>query len=306
MSRLLREPLFHFLVLGALLFAIYGALNRDAIAPNRIVVDQTQVDALVNQHQLLWQRRPTAQELQALLVRWVEEEILYREGLASGLDKGDPLVRNRVVQKMKLMSEDMATYVPTDAELQDWMEKHPENYRIPPSYSLRQVYFDPQRHGQALNKTVKNALAVLNKGDASTGDPTPLPPKLDSTRYDEVRGTFGKAFADAMGSLPEHQWQGPVRSGYGLHLVRIESRVAERAATLAEVRPAVTRDFMKERTDKIVGSYFDGIRQHYTVEMNVKLPLTAAPEAFPGNLRDPASNGVSNTGAARPDRTSAQ
>jgi hypothetical protein len=284
MSRLIREPLFHFLVLGALLFAIYGVLTRHAIAPNRIVVDQTQVDALVNQHKRMWQRRPTAQELQALVDHWVEEEILYREGLASGLDKGDPVVRNRVVQKMRLMSEDLATYVPTDAELQDWMKKHVETYRISPSYSLHQVYFDPQRHGQALNKTVQNALAVLNKGREVAGDSTLLPSKLDGARYDEVRGTFGQDFANAIGSLPERQWRGPVRSGYGLHLVRIESRVAGRAATLTEVRQAVVRDFMKERTDKIVEAYFEGARQHYIVETNVKLPRAApsAGTALPG------------------------
>ena len=277
MNKLIREPLLHFLLLGPLLFGVYGVLHRNAAqAPDKVVVDQARVDALASQFQQVWQRAPTAVELQGLIETWARDEILYREGVASGVDKDDPVIRRRVAQKMAFLSEGMIADLPSEADLQGWLDAHAGDYRIESTYSLRQVYVDPQRHVAKLRETIERTLAALRQGRASgVGDPTLVPATLEAAPAREVARTFGEAFVDALRELPEHEWQGSVRSAYGLHLVRVDARVPARAATLADVRQAVERDFMKSRTDAIAKSFYDAMRARYTVVMEAKLPSTA-------------------------------
>ena len=118
LRRILREPLLHFLLLGALLFWLYGALNRGALdAPGEIVVDRARVENIAAQFQRTWQRPPTAQELQGLIDSWVREEVYYREGLAQHLDRDDPVVRRRVAQKLAAMADAQSTAEAGEAEL---------------------------------------------------------------------------------------------------------------------------------------------------------------------------------------------
>ena len=266
-QRLWREPLLHFVLLGAALFAIYGALNRGAMdAPDEIVVDQARIDALDRGFQQLWRRPPTQAELQGLVDDWVRDEILYREGVAAGLDRDDPVIRRRVAQKLRYLSESRAAELPTDHELQRWLDQHAADYRIEARYTLRQVYVDPARHARDLDATLARTLASLKRGDAQiAGDATLLPSTVERTPPSAIERTFGDEFSKAIATLPVGEWQGPVQSGFGLHFVRIDARSDGRDATLAEVRSDIERDVMSARAADASKSYFDDVRSRYTV-----------------------------------------
>lgn len=268
MRRLLREPLLHFLALGALLFALYGWLGRGAReAPDEIVVDRGRIESLVLQFERVRQRAPTPAEREALVQTWLREEILYREGVALGMDRDDPVVRRRIAQKMDFVAAAQAPTQPSDDDLQAWLDAHPDDYRIEPVYTLRQRYFDPGRRGERLEADLAAARAALADGAATAGDPTLLPEALDDAPLAEVTRVFGSEFAAALDALPTGGWQGPVRSGYGLHLVELRMRTPGRAATLAEVRPALERDWLRERSEAANRAFYESLRARYTVRV---------------------------------------
>ena len=158
MRRLIREPLLHFFILGALLFAFYGWLNRAGFAgPSEIVVSRGQTASLKAQFERVWQRQPTEQELSGLIDNWVREEIFYREALAMGLDRDDPVVRRRLQQKVEFIVDSAIPEAPTAEELQRWLDEHTDAYRIDGTYTLRQVSFDPVRRGETLQADMDGA-----------------------------------------------------------------------------------------------------------------------------------------------------
>src|SRR5262245_25602031 len=263
MKRLIREPLLHFFVLGAALFALYGWLNRQGFnRPNEIVVSRSQVDVLQQQFARVWQRAPTPQELQGLIDNWVREEIFYREGLAMGLDRDDPVVRRRVGQKLQFIVDSAEPAAPSTEELQRWLDEHADRYQIEASYALQQIYFDPARHAARLQSELNAARQELARGKTVVGDTTMLPQTLDGGARDIVR-TFGKEFEEALRGLPVGDWQGPVRSTFGWHLVRLSSREGARPATLEEVRSTVERDLMQARTEAANTAYYERLRANY-------------------------------------------
>ena len=252
LRRFMREPLLHFFVLGGLLFLAWSWIGRDATSAT-IVVDQGRVDALSMQFERTWQRKPTSTELQGLVDAWVREEVLYREGLVAGVDRDDELVRRRVVQKMHFLAESAVTRVPTETELEAWWRAHPDDYRVPPAYTLQQVYLDP---GQGASM---------------------LPARLVGVSSVDVARTFGTDFSDALVDLPTGRWMAPIRSGFGLHRVLIEARTAGRVAPLAEVRAAVERDFLAARNRQVRDDFLATARRRYTVEIDAPLEATPPP-----------------------------
>jgi hypothetical protein len=271
MRRLLREPLLHFVALGALLFGAYGWLNDDAFAaPDEIVVDAGRVASLTAQYERLWNRAPTADELDGLIQAFVQEEILYREGLARGLDRDDPIVRRRLGQKMAFLAGDATPPAPTDAELQAWLDAHAADYAIEPRFSLRQVYFDPARRGAALDADLARAKATLTSGRSDAvrlGDVTMLPATLAHARVGEVEAVFGAEFVQAVAAVTVGGWVGPVRSSYGMHLVRIDAREDARTPALAEVRAAVERDWLRDRSEQAEKAFYQTLRARYTIRI---------------------------------------
>lgn len=272
--RLSREPLLHFFVLGALLFALYGWLNRGVLSsPGEIVVSRGQLQSLEAQFQRVWQRSPMPEELQGLVEGWIREEIFYREGLAMGLERDDPVVRRRIGQKVEFIAEGIAPAPPTDAELQAWLDQHPGKYRVESGYSLRQVYFNPARHGENLKANVGAALHALQAGKPVAGDSTMLPDRLDKVPAFEVARVFGEEFQKGLDALPVGSWQGPVRSGFGVHLVELRVRDDGRRAALAEVRAAVERDLLSHRSAELKAAFYARLRANY------KVRVEAAPDA---------------------------
>jgi hypothetical protein len=266
--RLLREPLLHFFVLGAALFALYGWLNRGALdAPTEIFVSRGQVQSLEAQFERVWQRPATPEEMQKLVDNWVREEIFYREGLAMGLDRDDPVVRRRVGQKVEFIIESVTPAAPTATELQAWLDAHPADYAIEPKFSLRQVYFDPQRHGASLERDIAGARRVLANGADHAGDTTLLPFEMQDAPQSEVERQFGTEFASVLKDLPTGSWQGPVKSSFGLHLVNLGERVGAHAPSLDQVRTEVERDLLQARTAQANAAMYDKLRANYRVRV---------------------------------------
>jgi hypothetical protein len=274
MGRLLREPLLHFVALGALLFAVYGFVRDHTARRGAVVVDRSRADALAAEFEKVQQRPPTPAELGGLVDTWVRDEILYREGLATGMDRDDPVIRRRVIQKMVFMGDSMIADTPTDADLHAWLETHAAEYRMEPTWSFRHVFFDPARHGDRLRRTLAHARATLARDATEIGDPTLLPSRLEFAPASEVTAVFGPQFVEGLSGVPVGEWHGPIRSSFGVHLVRVEAHAPSRAASLADVRQAVERDLLKSRMDAVGKAFYAAIRERYRVEVDVPSPST--------------------------------
>jgi Protein of unknown function (DUF3604)/PPIC-type PPIASE domain len=167
---------------------------------------------------------------------------VYREALALGLDRDETIIRRRLRQKLEFVSEDIAAQVdPTEAQLEAFLAQNGDAFRVEPRYSFRHVFLSPSRRGATLGYDAERLLAALNRpGERERaeeeGDPFLLPFEFDATSSEEVKRLFGGEFAAALPTLHPGRWQGPIRSGYGVHLVLVERRVPGRVPALGEVR----------------------------------------------------------------------
>lgn len=273
--RLLREPLLHFFLLGALLFVGYDLMHgRQRGTGDRIVVDDGVVAGIVQRYTGVWQRPPTAEELRGLVDGYIRDEVFYREGVAMGLQDNDIVVRRRVQQKLEVMAEEYGRQGPaTEADLRTYLADHGERYKLPAQVSFEQVMFDPSLHRGTLGRKISAALVQLNGGTQEVaGDSTMLPRREIRVTSDQVARDFGHAFAAEVASLPVGLWLGPVRSPYGEHLVRITERIAARAPRLSEVRVAVERDFEHDRRKKALDDFYRNARENYDVAVTARIP----------------------------------
>ena len=150
--KLLREPLFQFLLLGAGIFLVYSVVKGPAeVKPNRVVIEETRVLRLAEQFQRTWMRPPTRQELKGMVEDFVKEEVLYREAQALGLDQDDLVIRRRLRQKMEFLNEDLTeSQAPTDEELQAYFDANQKRFRRPDRFSFQQVYINPHNSTESL------------------------------------------------------------------------------------------------------------------------------------------------------------
>ena len=280
--KLLREPLFHFLVLGVGLFMVYSLVNGSQHAPaGRIVVDEIQAQRLADQFQRTWMRPPTRSELQDLAEDFVKEEILYREALALGLDQDDLVIRRRLRQKMEFINADLtAPQPPMDADLQAYFDANKDRFRLPERFSFQQVYLNPDKHTGDVKQTAVELLAHLNAEGSSAanpnlmGDATLLPAQLDSVTKREVANTFGREFAKHIKNIPTGRWSGPYGSSYGFHLVRITKRQAGGLPAIEEIQPILEREWYAERRNEANERLYQAIHARYDVE--IRLPVDSA------------------------------
>jgi hypothetical protein len=278
-KRALREPLVQFLLGGALLFALYGVVAEDAAyAPDRIVIDADRVANLAATFQRPWLRPPTQEELEALVRDFVDEEILYREGLALGLDRDDLVIRRRLRQKVEYLHADLVAFESvTEAELEEYFTAHRERYREPAEFSFRHVYVNPNEASGSPHDRANRLLAELREGAALVGDTTLLPQAMQGVSEQEIGSVFGEGFAGDLASLAGESWLGPVASTYGLHLVRIDERIPTRMPELDEVRQEVTREFESARRVEENTRFLEELRARYDVD--VRMPNVGASSA---------------------------
>ena len=246
--QIVREPLLHFLLIGLALFLLYAVVSPGDSAGRTITISQGEVDQLRRQYAALWGTPPTDAQLTDLIDARVRDEILYREGMAQGLDRDDPVIKRRIRQKVEVMAEEEGSdSAPTDAVLNDYLQSHREKFVKPAVVSFDQVYFNPQ--GPDTPASVAAARARLNTGAsaAGMGQPTMLPARVTRSDADLVVRDFGADFAAALLKLPVGQWSGPIGSGVGVHLVRLTELEQPKLPQLADVRAEVTREWENDR-----------------------------------------------------------
>ena len=283
LKRLLREPLVHFLLLGGLLFLYFEWRGSGGPTSSRIVITPGLVEHLASGFGRTWQRPPTDAELKGLIDDYVKEEIATREAVGMGLDRDDTIIRRRLRQKLEFLVEDASSSSPpTDAELEAWLQKHPQSFRAEPQLAFRQVYVSPERRGASAGKDAEKLLARLRaRGkDAATdglGDASMLPSEQPLVPLREVARSFGDDFAQELMKIEPGRWTGPVESPYGLHLVLVQERVAGAAPELAEVRPVVEREVLAERRKRDLDTLYERLLVKYTV--TIEKPKPPSPQA---------------------------
>lgn len=295
LKRLLREPLLHFLLLGVTLFTVnhYLELGRGGPAPSRQIQltldDLRQLDLLF---QSQWRRPPTPEELARLVESKIQEEVLYREGLAMGLDRDDTIVKRRMAQKMRFLAEDVAgASPPTTAELKAWYEKHPDTFAQPARLSFRHVYFSPDRRGGRAHADAVRALTRLggqpedSKVAASLADPFMLQDYYADRTPEQLAKEFGPAFAHAVSGLAPGSWQGPVESGYGWHLVFVHSVIPGRVPAFEEIEPDVKTAWLTDQKQQGWQKSYDAMRAKYTVFLPAPPDQPSAHASAPSNER---------------------
>jgi hypothetical protein len=275
MKRLLREPLVHFLLIGAVLFGIYGLMPSDRTASAsskeiRLTRDELAQLALLFQSQ--WRREPTPEEFGRLVENRVQSEVLYREALAMGLDKDDEIVKRRMGQKMQFLAEDVAAArEPTSAELKAWYEKNTASFAHPPRVSFRHLYFSPDRRGARARVDAAQALAKLSGQPVDAKIAGALADRFMFQEYYRDRAPeflgkeFGPQFALAVAKLPPGAWQGPVESGFGWHLVFVDTVIPGRVPAFEEIEPDVKAAWLAEQKTLAWQKAYQEMRAKYTV-----------------------------------------
>lgn len=259
---MLREPLLHFAVLGAMVLAI-GAWRSGpspANADRTIEVPEAEIEARFERRA---GRAPSADEAAALIEQWVDEEALYREALALGLDRDDPVIRGRLVEKMRFLVAG-PDREPDEAALSAWLAERADRYAVPRRTSLVQVFV---RGGPGAPERVRSLHEDLEAGvdPATLGDPLAHPRRLALRSDPWLETRFGAEFTERLAEAPAGRWTA-VRSSLGWHLVRVDERLDGRAARLDEARASVRRDLLAADRDTARRSGIDKVRARYRLK----------------------------------------
>ncbi|MGB5408480.1 MAG: peptidylprolyl isomerase [Thiogranum sp.] len=282
LHRFWREPLVHFLFIGAGLFLLFGMTQEQSSdAPNRIVVSPSQIEQLAAQFKRTWLRPPREEELARLIEGYVRNEVYYREALAMGLDRNDPQVRQRMRLKLEFLLEDLtAEGAPSDEVLTKFMQQHPDDFRLEHRVSFLQLYLNPDKHRDFAADT-KRLMASLEDGAApeSVGDPTLLQLEYVLASQSAIARDFGEELALEVVTLAPGEWVGPLFSRLGGHLIKVTERVEGRMPALAEVRSQVEREYLARRRQELKDMAYQKLSEGY--EVVIEQPASADDRGLP-------------------------
>lgn len=266
MRSFLREPLVHFFIIGAVIFAAFSTFDDtpEPGAANVITVTEDDARRLAAGFEATWRRPADASELEHLLDRFVREEVYVREALSLGLDRDDPVIRRRLQQKMEFVTEAGAAAVaPDDKTLERHLAAHPDRFRRAPRVAFEQIILDDGVGGSA----IPAIRASLNDG----GDPLQvagsslLPAVFQASPQQVVDGTFGSGFFEAISNLPPGTWAGPIASPFGRHMVRVTERQEGTLPPLDLIREQVLTDWRATLAADLREERFQAMRARYSI-----------------------------------------
>ena len=272
--KLLREPLVHFMFIGAIIYLLYAVFAEPLPEADdkTIVVTAGEIEWMQTAWQKRWNRPPTAEEFDGLIQQYIKETVLYREALTMGLNQHDQVIRRRLAQKLEFLAKDLVALTPpTEEELQSYFDKHQDRYQKPVLYTFTQVFVDPDKRGDTtLDDAEAIKVSLVSQGTAvedpgALGDDFMLQNYYPEKDVVEIQKLFGSGFTESLVELSPGEWHGPVLSGYGVHLVYISSVSEPPAQVLADVRERVVQDWEMERGEELNDKFYASLREQYTI-----------------------------------------
>lgn len=266
-KRVLRDPLFHFLILGGLIFAAVSLWGGGIKPQGEILITRAGQQHLADLFELTWQRKPNTSELKNLVEEHIKEEVYYREALALGLDDNDTIVRRRLRQKLEFMQEDLSSMTPpTQAELQNFFNARRDQYTTDHIFSFRQIVVSPKKLGAADNAVVE-ALRKLNSDETpvtiSRSSLLPIAMNLETER--SISNTFGDKFTDQISASPLSKWSGPIYSGFGTHLVNVSLNQKAKPLTFEQAKNKASIDYVQSQREQAAANYYKNLRSQYRI-----------------------------------------
>jgi peptidyl-prolyl cis-trans isomerase C len=290
---LFREPLLHFLIAGAVIVALgtlFDRSNKTGFNGNLIQVTAPEIQRLREVWTRQWGHAPDSSQMKSLVDDYLREDVLYREALASGLDKDDTIIRRRLVEKMEFLSQELASTAPSENELQDYFLQNREKFRSPKQVAFSHIYFSTSKRGANSEKDARSVLASLNEGSiplasvSRLGDSFMLQSEYPLQTQQQIKELFGDEFARKLFLVDTGEWVGPIQSGYGFHLVRISQKLESRIPELPEVRNQVLTDFQNRRLQVVSQAFYDRVRKRYQIEIDkAALSAPASTQSTPMN-----------------------
>ena len=276
-AQVFRQPLVHFLLIGLGVFILFGAQNGMDATPSaqEIVITEGKIAQLVDRYRAVWRRQPTRKELEKLIDNYIRNEILTREAVALSLDSNDTVIRQRLRQKMEFLIESATGALkPSDEELRAFFNANIEKFALAPEVAFEQIFVGENPS----TKTVEEVSQALKDGadPGAVGATTLLPASMKLSSKPVVDRTFGRNFFAQLASAEAGVWSGPVKSGYGVHFVRVTKLTDGTQPSFEEVRDAVVRDWKIKKSDEIAAEQYDRMRQRYSIERPDLSSLKAA------------------------------
>jgi hypothetical protein len=273
-TRIFKEPLFQFFIIGIVLYAVYALFGKidNSADENTVIVTEGDLAWMADSWTKRWNRPPTAAEFKGLVDHHIEESILYQESLKMGLDKNDVIIRRRLAQKLRFLQEDLIKPAePSIEELDIYFNENIDKYIAEELITMTQIFFDPDERDEATLSDAENTINVLKKMDitdielADYGDNFMLQNYYPGHTQIEIAKLFGNDFAQSVMVLKPGEWHGPILSGYGAHLVYISERIEPEQPILTEVREIVLKDWRLAKQEEINDLFIDGLLSRYTI-----------------------------------------
>ena len=274
MKKLLKEPFLHFIVIGIALFVLYGLVNDKTSSKNTILINDFDVSNIIAGWEMQWKRPPTEKELQHLINLKVKQEIFYQEALKMNLDHNDEIIKRRLAQKMKFLSNDIASLKePTDEELQEYFKDHSDKYLTPYSYSLYQITFSPDKRENNYNdavETLKQYPIASYEEMKDKGDKLPFSYFFEDVSANDLGLQLGSKFPEALLDMESNKWIGPVPSGFGYHLVYITKIQEPQLPEFKVLKMEINDDFEYDHQNEIDELIYTELKKKYKIEFEIK------------------------------------
>ncbi len=266
LKNLIKEPIVQFAFLGMLLFAIDHALliNRDD--PRNVLIDDRQIEQFIEIFEQGQGRPPSGREINNMVIAWAQNEILYREARRMGLDRGDDMIRNRLILKQRnVLFNNVVLDHPTENQLQQFFEFNHAAYHTPARYDLEMVVL-PGHYDLTDARALMETAKVKGLPETHPGNRYRYQNRIE----DNVIAMFGKQGSEAiLSSEPGGGSWSLISNEQGHHLVRITARHGAVVPSLASVRSRVIQDWERYSGDAQIADQTYNLARHYQVRLDV-------------------------------------
>ncbi len=273
MKKLFKEPLVHFMLIGVLIFLVYGIVGENETNENTIVFNSYDLNNILSKWELQWKRPPTEQELKNIIEQNMKQELFYQEALKMNLDHNDEIIKRRLSQKMEFLSNDLISMKPpTEQELLEFYEKEQQNYLSDYIFTLHIVTYSYDYHEQP-SQVASTALEKAKESELSTlkgkGDKMSFPDFFENSEAIEIRKSLGNSFVEGLKKSTINRWSGPIQSGFGYHLVFITNKNEPRAIPLETIEDRVLNDYNYTRQRQLDSTLYMELKKHYTFDLDL-------------------------------------